>query len=189
MTTIKTNLRFSCIFLIFTVTFVFPQNNEKFKVNRTNLNNLSRKTDAHKASSGDVAPNSKVELDFRWVIVSDEVNYEDDSPQAKPRLRSLVLLIEKRAFNEKNLIKLFNYISKEIPQPTHLVIEVHTSLMTLETPEERSMLSTHSSRERFYELYKTAGYSRFTDGSSIFDYDTGLPRKFVRKSVKLQDKN
>jgi hypothetical protein len=96
------------------------------------------------------------------------------------------VLIEERAFNKANLMYLFKYLSNYFPDPLDLGITVHTSLMTLQTPEEGAAAS---SRDGFRHLYKTASYFRSNNKyggcNAGFLYDTGKSGSFIVKRVKL----
>jgi hypothetical protein len=132
---------------------------------------------------------SEIISPFRYVIVDNDLQI-DESVEANinrqvPVRRFVKVLMDERAFSEVNLIYLFNYLSKFYADPLYLGIEVHTSLMTLETLEESNALSTHSDRDNLRKYYKTASYSRFNDGSAGFFYQTGRPGKFAMKYVKL----
>ena len=124
---------------------------------------------------------------FRYVVVYDDLQTEEgDDGRKIPSTRFVTVLINEKDFSESNLIVLFNYLSRYYSVPTYLTIEVHTSLETLETLEERIVKSSaDTGRSEFYQIYKTAGYSRFFDGTEIFSYDSGAPGKFIRKFVKL----
>lgn len=131
---------------------------------------------------------------FRYVVVYDDLQTEEDDGRKIPLTRDVTVLMNEKDFSESNLIVLFNYLSRYYSVPTYLTIEVHTSLESLETLEERNTLSDHTSRSKFERIYKTAGYSRFFDGKEIFSYDSGTPGKFIRKFVtlgttKVNDKN
>jgi len=122
---------------------------------------------------------------FRYVVVRDDLQTEEEGGHKKPLIRFVTVLINEKDFSESNLRVLFNYLSRYYSVPTSLNIEVHTSLETLETLEERNTLSDHTRRSKFEQIYKMAGYSRFFDGKEIFSYDSGAPGKFVRKFVVL----
>ena len=124
---------------------------------------------------------------FRYVVVYDDLQTEESDDGRKiPLTRFVRVLINEKDFSESNLIVLFNYLSKYYLVPTYLNIEVHTSLETLETLEERAKMSTNDiGRSEFYQIHKTAGYSRFFDGKEIFSYDSGAPGQFMRKHVNL----
>lgn len=141
-------------------------------------------------SGGDGLLSSKskkeVRSPFRHVVVYDDLQTEEDDDGRKtPLTRFVTVLINEKDFSESNLIVLFNYLSKYYSVPATLNIEVHTSLETLETLEERNTLSDHTSRSKFYQIYKTAQYSRFYNGTEGFSYDSGTPGKFIRKFVNL----
>lgn len=119
---------------------------------------------------------------FRYIIFSNltEKDLELEIPQ-----RRLEILMDKKAFNEKNLRLLFSLLKNRFPSPVRLDISVHTSLQTIETPEEEETISDHTSREGQLQYHKTALYIRFDDGSEGFQYDYGKPPGFWRKFVDL----
>lgn len=129
-------------------------------------------------------PEKEVRSPFRYVIVKDDIVYGGKNDEVATH-RFIDVLMEEKAFNEANLIYLFKYLSGFYDEPMYLGIEVHTSLMTLETLEESTAMSTHSSREEFRSFHRMATYVRFNDGSEGFDYDIGSSPKFLRKSVNF----
>ncbi|HMU34438.1 MAG TPA: carboxypeptidase-like regulatory domain-containing protein [Pyrinomonadaceae bacterium] len=147
-----------------------------------------------KVAKGDNVPN-EIKSPFRYVIVGDDLQFDegDDVKGEVPIFRVVTVLMDSQAFNKANLIYLFKYLSDYYSEPTGLEIIVHTSLMTLETPEERAAMSTRSGRDRFRENHKMANYSRSTEiYDSIYEgcsggflYDTGKPGHFVTKFVNL----
>lgn len=132
---------------------------------------------------------------FRYIIVVnvtdlDLAALEETVPDdAIPIRRYVDVLMEKEAFNEKNLIHLFSKLVKRFPEPIHLEVTVHTSLLTIETPEEMEAVSTHSSRVEYFFLEQSATYYRFDDCSASFEYSVCLsedcPPGFSWKSVNL----
>lgn len=78
------------------------------------------------------APNS-FRSKFRYAIVSN--NLEGGSRKVSRRF--LEVLIDKSAFNEDNLILLFDLLAKRYPKPHTCFTTVYTSLNDIETPEER----------------------------------------------------
>jgi len=147
-----------------------------------------------KSEPRDNFPN-EIKSPFRYVIVGDDLQFDEgeDVKEEQPIFRVVTVLMDFRAFNKANLTYLFKYLSDYYSEPTHLEIIVHTSLMTLETLEERAAMSTHSGRDRFRENHKMANYSRSTEiYDSIYEgcsggflYDTGKPGHFVTKFVNL----
>ncbi len=130
---------------------------------------------------------TEIRSPFRYVIVDNDLRYEEENDGRKiPLARSMTVLMSEKDFSESNLIVLFGYLSKYYSVPAYLNIEVHTTLETLETLEEKTIRSTDDvGRSEFYQIHKTAYYSRFFDGKEIFLYYSGQPGKFVRKFVTL----
>jgi hypothetical protein len=181
----------SCFCLVSSGNFVFSQTMRESTDRPVSVRPKDKKTDGKKANPGDYFPKDETKSPFRYVIVHDDVRFDnaDEGKEKVPVDRFVTILIEERAFNKANLIYLLNNISNYYGDPLSLDIEVHTSLMTLETPEERADMSTHSSRDGFRKFHKTASYSRSSDifekCSAGFHYDTGKPGNFVRKYVNL----
>jgi hypothetical protein len=176
----KTVLMICCFSMVLGVSSIVPQNRERPK-NRTASSSAKDK----KVEPGDYFPENEIESRFRYVIVDDDVQFDDEETKQVPVRRFVQVLMDERAFNKANLTYLFRYLSNYYNNPAYLGIEVHTSLMTLETLEERTAISTHSSRDDFRQFYKTASYSRFNDRSEGFLYYTGRPGKFITKFVDL----
>ena len=139
---------------------------------------------------------------FRYVIVFEDVRYDEDDKgnPTVPDGRFVEVLMEARAFNEPNLVYLFTCLSNWLSAPIDLDIRVHTSLMTIETADERLQMSTHTSRDRFSEYYPQAFYTRgptwseesldhpegVIDGcDSGFLFWTGKPGRLKNKFVTL----
>ncbi len=115
---------------------------------------------------------------IRYVIVYNEI---------WKRERRIEVLMEAKKFNEDNLIKIFELIKKRFPEPQPLMITVHTSLATIETPEENEMMR-RSDDPRFAHThfkFKKAHYFRFENGREAFNYPISLS-PYKDKSVVLK---
>ena len=191
MKILKTVLAVCCFSLVFNGGAIFSQSKEKSKNKSLSTRPENKKVNIEKQEPGDYFPENEIKSPFRYVIVDDDLQFdvEEEGKEKVPVRRFIKVLMDERAFNEANLIYLFKYLSKYYADPVYLGIEVHTSLMTLETLEESTALSTHSGRDDFRQFYKTASYSRFDDGDEIFSYYRGKPGKFVEKVVKLANPN
>lgn len=183
----KTVLMVCCFSLVFNRNLVFSQSKEKSKNSSVSTLAKDKRTNSKKVESGDYFPKNEIESPFRYVIVDDDVQFNDsdEGKEQVPIRRFVKVLMDERAFNEANLTYLFKYLSNYYANPTYLGIEVHTNLMTLETLEESVAMSTHSSRDDFQQFYKTASYSRFENGNEGFLYYTGKSGEFIRKFVNL----
>lgn len=119
---------------------------------------------------------------FRYIIFSNltEEDLNLDIPQ-----RRLEILIDKKAFSLQNLKLLFRLQAKRFPLPNRLEIIVHTSLATIETPEEIETMSDHTSREKYYDYNKTALYFRDDNGVESITYRYGSPSGFWEKIIIL----
>lgn len=119
---------------------------------------------------------------IRYIIVYNDIIGSDSLE------RRIEIVIDERQFNEENLAKVFDLVKKRFPSPFKLSVEVHTSLATIETPEEREKM--HNSWGRLTDnLFsnKTADYFRFEGGREAFIYTTNLS-PYERKTVVLVDK-
>ncbi|MFL6374710.1 MAG: hypothetical protein ACJ73D_08605 [Pyrinomonadaceae bacterium] len=160
----------------------------------TNKRRNSQKggTDATVADGpGDYFPPDEIQSRSRYVVINDDLRSDDgeNGKAAVPVARHVDVLIDRRAYTRDNLTYLFNYLASYYAQPQWLMIEVHTSLMTLETLEERIAMTTHSKRDNFRPWYETASYNRFDDGAEVFSYDIGKPGRLVTKTVVLRKKS
>ena len=182
MKMLKILLMVCCFSFGFNANLIFAQSKEKSKNKSVSTLTKDKRTNKE---PGDYFPENEIKSPFRYVIVDNDVQFDDEEKKEMPVRRFVKVLIDERAFNEANLTYLFKYLSNYYANPVYLGIEVHTSLMTLETLEESVAVSTHSSRDDFRQFYKTASYSRFNDGSEGFLYYTGKPGNFITKFVDL----
>lgn len=169
-------------------TKIFSQSREKSKARRASVTTEKKRTEEKKGDSVDYSSGKEIRPSFRYVIVNNDLQFDDDEEKVPVR-RFVTVLMDERAFTEANLIYLFKYLANYYTDPLYLGIDVHTSLMTLETLEESVALSTHSNRDDFRQFHKTASYGRSNDiyerCSAGFLYDTGKPGNFVMKHVNL----
>lgn len=106
---------------------------------------------------------------IRYVIVYNDIF------DLNPEERRISILMFPNQFNRQNLIKVFELIKKRFPIPVRLDINVHTSLATIETPEESEM-TDDSLNTRFRKQenkYKIALFLRNEEGEN-FCYTTSL---------------
>ncbi len=100
---------------------------------------------------------------IRYVVVYDTlINNE----------RRIEILLDEKCFNEQVLRTIFTALGRRYQSPRYLHIKVHTSLETIETPEERSM-GSDSEDSRFAGLFlkhRDASFVRFNDGRESFVY-------------------
>jgi hypothetical protein len=117
---------------------------------------------------------------FEYSILSDETKADPDS-KGKILNRIVEVLMNRNDFDQENLTTLFRYLSERYPKPIILDIVVHTDLKTFDTPNG---ISSASGR-RYADLYWTAWYSRFLNGTGGFSYRTGDARKLKTIHVKI----
>jgi hypothetical protein len=106
---------------------------------------------------------------IRYVIVYNEI-FE------KLNERRMDVLLDKKSFNKENLSAIFLQIAKKFPTPLKLTVTVHTSLATIETPEEKQMeRDGQDSRFRSKKSqYDDAYFMRVEDGSAVVTFDITL---------------
>ncbi len=99
---------------------------------------------------------------IRYVIIYNKIvpMYERDGD------RRIKILIDEKSFTLIKLIGVVEHISKKFPSPSDLSIEIHTSLASIETPEENEMVKDgeDSRFSKTYNLYKSAYYNRSEKG-------------------------
>jgi hypothetical protein len=183
---------FSIIFVVLSV-FVFNTetqaqvtksrnfNSNKFAASKTKsrrkLSNQSEKNEKGKSVKQDW-----VRSPFRYLIISNltEKELELTIPQ-----RRIEILMDRNAFNEKNLKLLLGFLKARFPLPIRLEIKLHTSLATIETPEEREMAGNFDPLVNEENYHKTALYIRFDESHENFSYAVGRPPGFWWKTIVL----
>jgi hypothetical protein len=117
---------------------------------------------------------------YRYVIVYNDL-HEDE--------RRIQIIIQQKDVNERALRYIFEAIAERFSDPIDLSITAHTSLETIETPEEREMdADGEDSRFKdFYHRHKMAGYSRFSSGRIAFSYTVSLSPKQREKVVVIRE--
>lgn len=170
---------------VFNGSLVFSQNVESSSGKSFSTRTKDKGKNGEKLEPGDYLPTNEFKSPFRYIIVDSDLQFDDEEEKV-PTRHFVTILMEERAFNEPNLIYLFKYLSNYYADPLYLVIDVHTSLITLQTPEEGAVAA---SRDDFRQFYKTATFSRSNDihekCSAGFLYDTGKAGKFIMKDVRL----
>ncbi len=168
-------------------TICLAQNNKnKKQIKSTNVKtkipSISEQAEKEEKESQRIKREASYYAPIRYVIVYNVI-FSLNSDE-----RRMEILIDEKQLNEENLIKIFGLIKRRFPLPLRLMINVHTNLATIETPEEREMI--HSSNDpRFahtYFKYKKAFYMRFQNGREAFSYTTNL-FPYKEKEVVLKD--
>jgi len=95
---------------------------------------------------------------FRYVIVSG-VSELEKYVNTNPEKMSIEVLIEDKAFNKANLIKLFEMLSQRFKEKPGLSVNVYTSLDAIRTPEENDGIGLKGPIDS-YKRFKYAFYSR-----------------------------
>ena len=119
--------------------------------------------------------------EFRYIITSNEVD-----ERFTTHSRSVGVLMDKDAFTEENLTKLYKLISKRFPEPNWLYVWVNTSLWQVDTPEEAN-LGRFSERgyDPHDDQYPSALLMRVND-NEFFRYSPEGPPYFKMKTVILK---
>jgi hypothetical protein len=139
-------------------------------------------TSAQDNRNRELEKESKYLSPVRYVIVYNEIIQLNSSE------RRLDLIMDEKQFNKENLIKIFDLMKKRYPSPFRLNIEVHTSLATIETPEEKEKVHSNVGRlDNEFFTHKTAGYTRFNNGREAFVYTANLS-PYEGETVVLIDK-
>jgi hypothetical protein len=110
----------------------------------------------------------KYRFPVRYALVYNAVN--------DLNIRQIEILLDSKYFSSRNLQMVLCNIKEKYPSPVHLEIEIHTSLETIETPEERELIrdSEDSRFSNLYFKYRRGSFSRFADGREAFTYTVGL---------------
>ena len=120
---------------------------------------------------------------FRYVIIENRLD-EDANPGEKRRV--VEVLLDRRAFSEKNLRILFQLVSKRFADDDLLDVWVHTSLEQAPTPEERDAGATSEDPDESTKHFYWAWYLRSSD-DEFFRYS---PRndKSGNRLIQLKSK-
>lgn len=105
---------------------------------------------------------------IRYAVVYNEVS--------DLNVRRIEVLLDPKYFHLRNIIKVLCNINEKYRAPVHLEVELHTSLETVETPEERELLRD-SEDSRFgsqHFKYRRASFSRFANGREALTYTVSL---------------
>lgn len=119
---------------------------------------------------------------FRYVIISGVSDIEKLVNSDEESL-DIVVLMEDKAFNEKNLIILFDLLSERFRERPALGVEVYTTLEAIRTPEEYDREDLYGPIEN-YKKFKWAIYNRNGNGE-YFSY--GMPGLFNEKYVVIKE--
>lgn len=97
---------------------------------------------------------------FRYVIIENRL---DEDANTGEKCRAIEVLLDKKAFSEKNLRALFSLVSRRFPDAELLDVWVHTSLDQAPTPEERDEGGTSGEPNKITKGYFWAVYFRNPD--------------------------
>jgi hypothetical protein len=125
---------------------------------------------------------------FRYVIVSNEV-IDDSGTPPRDAYRYVEILLDGKAFSERNLKELFRLVSKRFPKPKVLDVQVYTNLEDIETPEEReSGKMSEAPYDRSLDRHHQAFFVRDDDGDEWFTYNPN-PRTPEMKKVVIRGRD
>lgn len=149
------------------------------------INSYSQKSKKKTVKSvGNISETLKEEFraPFRYVIiagVSRIEKYRNENPDSA----YIEVLMEDKAFNEKNLKILFELLSKRFTEKWGLSVTVYTTLDALYTPEENDVLDLKGITEEHQKKYKWAIFNRNGHGE-YFWY--GMPNDISGKRVQIK---
>lgn len=123
---------------------------------------------------------AKYRSPIRYVIVYNEIGPTED--------RRIDLFMNVKNINEKDLKLVFCWVAEQNPSPVALTINVHTNLATIETPDERELISESNGGRlsKYSYAYKEADYHRFEDGREAFGYVANLS-PYTRRQVLIKE--
>jgi hypothetical protein len=140
-----------------------------------------RKIDKSKTKNKAKKEAEEFKSPFRYIIVSGVTEIEKYSNNDDGENFSMVVLIEDKAFNEKNLRILYNLLDKRFNQSPGLYVEVYTSLNAIRTPEEYEHINNVGPIDNYFK-YKWAFFIRNGYGK-WFEY--GIPKIVEEKRVEI----
>jgi hypothetical protein len=119
---------------------------------------------------------------FRYVILSGNCNGAENR-------RFIEVLMDNKAFSERNLKEMFRLLAARFPAPQVLHIDVYTNLEDVSTPEESDEPALSSMPDRVgADKYHQAFFLRDAYGNEWFTYNPNPPlrriKKVIIKSVK-----
>jgi hypothetical protein len=151
---------------------IIPKSSEKLKGKKEGQRNKIERKELNK----EIDPLS-FRSSIRYIIIYNEV-----SKTTYPT-RNVEILMEESAFNEENLKQLFELLDKRFPTPENLFVTVHTSIRTIDTPEERDIGNYSLEAGRLTDeinKHKDAFFIRYENGYRRIRYTTSLSPKRVR---------
>lgn len=135
--------------------------------------------------SGQISDNRQLRNEsvssFRYVIIENRL---DEDKNTGERSRVVEILLDKKAFSEKNLRLLFQLVSKRFSDAKLLDVWVHSSLEQAPTPEERDEGGTSRNPNESTKKYYWAVYLRSLD-DEYFRYSP-ITDKSDNKLVQLK---
>lgn len=127
--------------------------------------------------------NNEFRSPFRYVIVAGVSELEKYVNRFPNEILHLEVLIEDKAFNEKDLTTLFELLNKRFPPPTVLMIHVYTSLEAIRTPEENENTNLKGPIDNYFD-YKNALFIRYKDGTKKAHFS--IPNVIMKKAIVIK---
>lgn len=175
--------------------------NDRSQKNSSDINEISKTdlSDDEKREQKELDDMEKEALFYapiRYVIVYNDIFYRDsdtgelnivnsedekyrEAEKSETAQRRMEILMLPQQLNRQSLVKVFELIKKRFPAPIWLEIKVHTTLATVETPEETEM--AHDSQNRRFRnqenKYKKAFFLRDKEGEKFCYVTSLLPYK------------
>lgn len=115
---------------------------------------------------------------FKYVIVG---GYSEIEKYIFENADVIEVLIDERAFNERNLKTLFKLLKKRFSNKEVLDIQVYTTLNQIRTPEENDYLNLWGVKKNVKQ-YKWAVFTKVSDREEI---EYGIPGVIKSKTVVL----
>jgi len=122
------------------------------------------------------------ESHFRYVIIENRL---DEDTKTEDKRRVVEVLLDKKAFSERNLRLLFQLVSKRFADDELLDVWVHTSLEQAPTPEERDKGGTSEDPDRSTKRDYWAAYLRSTD-DEYFRYSPPKDKSDI-KTIQIRE--
>ncbi len=122
--------------------------------------------------------NKKQISPFRYIIAHNEINKL--SKKSNVLHRNLIVLMEKDAFTEENLKKLYILVTKRFPKPLSLIVIVETDINEIPTLEERETgtFGLSKSKKRSWAImFRSKNVSRIDISSDSKDLSIEMPKQ------------
>lgn len=133
-----------------------------------------------KVKAQNESQNSNQTSNFRYIIAYNDINKL--SEKSNVLHRNLMILMEKDAFNEENLKKLYVRVTNRFPKPFSLIVVVFTDIAELPTPEEReikkplAVSKTKATKTPWAIMFREKDVSRIDISANFKDMSIEMPK-------------